>query len=135
MADLAALTDEQLRRMLNASVLMTLVLSFALASGLVLLWGWQTGLLLLVGGLVSASGIWEWKRLIAVLNAHLDASAESKATGRVVLLFLLRLGLALAVLYGSLKFLDGSFLALVGGLGLAVISLTFYAIRLIFRPA
>jgi hypothetical protein len=35
------------------------------------------------------------------------------------------------VLYGSLKFLDGSVYALAAGLGLGVFSLTFEALRLV----
>ncbi len=45
--------------------------------------------------------------------------------------FFLRLGLVVVVLYGSLKFLEGSVVALAVGLGLGVFSLTIEGLRLV----
>jgi hypothetical protein len=44
--------------------------------------------------------------------------------------FFLRMGLTIAVLYVSLKFLNGSVIALALGLGLGIIALLFEVIRL-----
>jgi len=49
----------------------------------------------------------------------------------VLIGFFLRLGLALALLYGSLKLLDGSVYALIGGLALGVAALSIEGLRLI----
>jgi hypothetical protein len=129
----ANLTDEDLSRMLSISIRNTLILALIFASLLALVKNWQTGLLLLIGGLISASGILEWKRLIRALNSRLDNKKSGHTLGRVAVLFLVRLLIAAGVLYGSLKFLHGSPFALVGGLGLAVIALTFQAIQLLRR--
>jgi hypothetical protein len=49
----------------------------------------------------------------------------------VLIAFFLRLGIALALLYGSLKLLDGSVYALIGGLALGVAALSIEGLRLI----
>jgi hypothetical protein len=93
--------------------------------------GWQTAMLLLAGALVSASGLWEWQKLIAVINARLDNRQAGPGSTRVVLGFFLRLVVAGLVLYGSLKCFHGSIYALVGGLGLAAFALAVEAVRLV----
>jgi hypothetical protein len=45
--------------------------------------------------------------------------------------FFLTLGLMLVVLYGSLKFLNGSVYALFAGLGMGIVALTVEALRLV----
>jgi hypothetical protein len=49
----------------------------------------------------------------------------------VLIGFFLRLGLALVVLYVSLKYLDGSVYALVAGLALGVAALSIEGLRLV----
>jgi hypothetical protein len=102
--------------------------------------GWQTAMLLLSGAVVSASGLWEWQKLITLINARLDAPGAAEGgtsasggpgSARVVLGFFLRLAVAAAVLYGSLRCFHGSVYALVGGLGLAAFALGVEAVRLI----
>ena len=93
--------------------------------------GWQTAMLLLAGAVVSASGLWEWQKLIGVINARLDHARSGPGSGRVVAGFFLRLVVAGAVLYGSLKCFHGSIYALVGGLGLAAFALGVEALRLV----
>jgi hypothetical protein len=103
--------------------------------------GWQTAMLLLAGSIVSASGLWEWQKLIAVINAKLDAQPEGAGPDgqtprgpgatRVVLGFFLRLVVAGLVLYGSLRCFHGSVYALVGGLCLAAFALAVEAVRLV----
>jgi len=92
--------------------------------------GWQTGALLLAGAAVSATGLWEWQRLVAFVNARMDNQKPAGA-GRVVTMFFLRLLFAGGVLYGSLRCFHGSIYALVAGLALAVIALTVEAVRLV----
>jgi hypothetical protein len=54
--------------------------------------------------------------------------------GSIAFGFAVRLGLTLAVLYGSLKYLHGTVLALAAGLGLGLLSLVFEASKLLKRP-
>ena len=121
---------------LKAAMLRALRLVGILAAiGFVALWfaaGWQTAMLLLAGALVSASGLWEWQKLIAVINARLDGGAQqAPGSTRVVVGFFLRLVLAAGVLYGSLRCFHGSVFALLGGVGLAAFALAVEAVRLL----
>ena len=92
--------------------------------------GWQSAALLVVGAAISGSGLWEWLRLMTAVMVRMDAGAEAKPLGMVLLGFFLRLGLTVVLLYVSLKFLDGSVYALAAGLGLGVFSLSVEGVRL-----
>ena len=129
--ELAGLTDEDVRRtMLRA---LRLLATLAVAC-LVLAWwklGWQSAALLAVGAAISASGLWEWTRLMTVVISRMDAGAAARPVGTVLVGFFMRLGVALVALYVSLKYLDGSVYALVAGLALGMIALTIEALRLV----
>ena len=122
-------TDEDLKTALRRAMRTILVLGVVLFAGFWLAMGWQTAMLLLAGALVSLGSLYEWRRLVAVLNAKLDQQRSPHSTGLVVTMFFLRLGLAGAILYGSLKCFHGSIYGLVAGLCLAIISLSIEAIR------
>jgi hypothetical protein len=92
--------------------------------------GWRSAVFLLIGAGISGSGLWEWMRLMSAVMARMDAGAKARPMGMVLTGFFLRLGLAIAVLYVSLKYLNGSVIALAVGLGLGIASLTFEAIRM-----
>lgn len=124
-------SDADLKSALQRSLKATAIAGGVIAVVLAIAFGWQTGVLLLVGAAVSVTGIWEWQRLVAFINARLDNQRPSAGAGRVVAMFILRLILAGAALYLSLKYLNGSVYALIGGLGLAVLVLTIEAVRLI----
>ena len=124
-------SDEDVRRSVLTAVKIVLI---ATAVALPIVWwkfGWSTALLLLVGSGISGSGLWEWRKLMTSMMAYMDAGGEAKPIGPVLAGFFLRLGLAIAVLYVSLKFLDGSVYALAVGLGLGVLALTIEALRLV----
>jgi len=93
--------------------------------------GWRSALLLLVGAAISASGLWEWTKLMAAVMTRMEGGGKGRPMGLVLTGFFLRLGLSVAVLYVSLKFLNGSVIALAFGLGMGVIALTFEAIKLV----
>jgi hypothetical protein len=114
------------------SALRLLAIVTAIAAPL-LAWklGWRSAALLLVGSVISGSGLWEWLRLMSAVMVRMDAGAEAKPMAMVLLGFFLRLGLTLVLLYVSLKFLDGSVYALAAGLGLGVFSLTVEGVRLL----
>lgn len=120
--------DEDFRRTILRSLRMLAVLT-ALAMPLV--WwktGWQSALLLLVGVGISGSGTWEYLRLMTGIMVVMDGGGKPR-TGRLLTGFLLRLGVVAAVLYVTLKYLDGSVYALAGGLGLGLIALSVEGFR------
>lgn len=107
------------------------VLGAVLAVLLTIFYGWRTGLMLVIGAGISLTGVWEWRRLIAAINARLEAQKRPQSMVRTILTFVFRLAMAGAVLYGSLKYLEGSVYALVAGLSLAMIMLTVEAFKLL----
>ena len=111
------------------------LVAIAVAVAVPILWwklGWQSAVLLGVGALISGSGLFEWLRLMTALMSRMDASAAPvKPIAPVLIGFFLRLGLAFALLYGSLKLLDGSIYALAAGLALGVFALSIEGLRLI----
>ena len=127
-------TDADFRRTILGAIRLLVIVT---AVGAVLLWlklGWQSALLLVVGSLISGSGLWEWLRLMTAVMIQMDTepggSGKVKPMGRVLFGFFLRLGLTLALLYVSLKVLHGSVFALAAGLGLGVFCLSIEGIRL-----
>jgi uncharacterized membrane protein len=93
--------------------------------------GWQSAALLGTGTLISAASIWEWQRLVRVINARMDKQKTPTSTPVVVLFFVLRLTVFAGVIYGSLKCFHGSIVALLFGLGLAVLAIAWEALRLL----
>ena len=129
--ELAGLTDEDVRRAMHRALRLLAILA---GIGVALAWwkmGWQSAVLLAVGAGISASGLWEWTRLMTVVISRMDAGAEARPVGTVLVGFFLRLSIALVVLYVSLKYLDGSVYALVAGLALGMVALTIEALRLV----
>ena len=92
--------------------------------------GWQSAALFVVGAAISAGGIYESRRLIRVVNAKLDNQRSPRSTGFVIAMFLLRLLIAGAVLYVSLRCLHGAVYAIVAGLALAMVALSIEAVLL-----
>jgi hypothetical protein len=129
-AGLEGFTDADVRATLVRTLRLLAVLTLI---GMALVgWklGWRSAVLLLVGAAISGSGLWEWMRLMSAVMARMDAGGKASPMGLVLTGFFLRLGLAIAVLYVSLKYLNGSVIALAVGLGLGIASLTFEAIRM-----
>jgi hypothetical protein len=113
------------------SALRLLVVITAVAAPLV--WwklGWQSAVLLLVGALISGSGLFEWLRLMTAVMVRMDGGAKARPMGLVLFGFFLRLGLTVVLLYVSLKILNGSVYALAAGLALGVFALTVEGLRL-----
>jgi hypothetical protein len=128
---LGGLTDEDFKVTIRRALRLLVVLCVA---GVVLLWwkvGWQTAALLAVGAGISGSGIWEWMRLMVAVMERMDAGAQARPMGRILVGFFLRLALTMVVLYVSLKHLNGSVYALAAGLGLGVFALTVEGLRLV----
>jgi hypothetical protein len=92
--------------------------------------GWQSAALLVVGAVISGSGLYEWLRLMTAVMVRMDGGGTARPMGTVLFGFFLRLGLTMILLYVSLKILNGSVYALAGGLALGVFALTVEGLRL-----
>jgi len=122
-------SDDDFRRiMLRSLRLMAIV---TVVAALLLWWkmGWQTAALLAIGAVISGSGLWEWLRLMTAVMVRMDGGAKPQPMVLVLAGFFLRLGVAIAVLYVSLRFLNGSVYALAAGLAMGVFALTFEALK------
>jgi hypothetical protein len=131
--ELANLTDADVLGSLRRAMKM---LGIAVLVATPVLWaaaGWHNLVLFLVGALISATGIYEWQQLMRAVIARMDEARQQKPIGGVLLWFFLRLGLAIVLLYVSLKYLDGSIFALIAGLALALVALLVEAMR-VLRP-
>jgi uncharacterized membrane protein len=125
------LTQADLDAMLQRALRNTLILGAVAA---LIIWiggGWRSAAMLGTGTLISAASIWEWQRLIRLINARLDKQKTPASAPVVVLFFVLRLTVFAGVIYGSLKCFHGSIVALLFGLSLAVLAIGWEAIRLL----
>ena len=130
MRTMEGFSDADFKRTILSALRLLVVITVVAAPVVGWKLGWQSAVLLLVGSLISGSGLWEWLRLMTAVMVRMDAGGEAKPLGMVLLGFFLRLGLTVALLYVSLKFLDGSVYALAAGLGLGVFCLTVEGVRL-----
>jgi hypothetical protein len=136
-----ALTDESLQALLQRAIRNTLILGGLVSVILAISSAWGTGALFLSGALVSTASIFEWKRLVRLINARLINARPNNAqmsnqnpprgAGLAIAFILVRLMVFGGVIYGSLKCFQGSPIALVCGLSLAVVTLTWEALRLL----
>ena len=127
------LTDADVRETMLRSIRLLLVLSVVAAG---LFWwrsSWQNALLLAVGAAISSTSLWEWLRLMTAINERLDAAENPRPMRMILFGFFARVGLTVAILYGSLKYLHGTVLALAAGLGLGLVSLSIEALLLLRR--
>ena len=131
MRALETFSDADFRQTILRALRLLAVISVV---GAVLLWwrlGWQSAALLAVGAVISASGLWEWLRLMTAVMARMDQGGAAKPMAMVLLGFFVRLAATVALLYVSLKVLNGSVYALAAGLALGVFALTVEGLRLV----
>jgi len=125
--------DNDLRDVLNRALRSVLI---AMAIGIPVIWfawGWRSMLLFVVGGVIAATGILEWRQLMAAVLVRLDKAGSRGAprpVGPVLFWFFVRLVAAAGLLYVSLRSLDGKVVALLLGIALAVAALFVEALRL-----
>jgi hypothetical protein len=125
------LTDADFKRTVWSALRLMGVITLVAAP---LVWwkmGWQSAVLLLVGVLISGSGLFEWLRLMTAVMVRMDGGEKTRPMGLLLTGFFLRLGLTVAALYVSLKLLNGSVYALAAGLALGVFALSIEGLRLI----
>lgn len=128
---IAGLTDEALQALLQRAIRNTLILGVLIAVVLAIGSVWGTGALFLTGALISAASIFEWQRLVRLINARMRNQSTPRGAGAAIVFILLRLVVFGVVIYVSLKCFQGSPIALVCGLSLAVVTLTWEALRLL----
>jgi hypothetical protein len=131
MKTLESFSDQDFRvTILRALRLLAVI---AVVGGVLLWWkmGWRSAALLAVGAVISASGLWEWLRLMTAVMARMDDGGTARPMAMVLLGFFIRLAATIALLYVSLKVLNGSVYALAAGLVLGVFALTVEGLRLV----
>jgi hypothetical protein len=129
-------SDQDLRLVLNRALRSVAI---AIAVGIPVIWiawGWRSMLMFLVGGAIAATGILEWRQLMTAVLERLDLGGgspqgKSRPLGGVLFWFFIRIVAAAAVLYVSLRSLDGKVAALLIGLALALAALLIEALRLL----
>ncbi len=133
---MSELTDADFRRCVVRAIRLTAVLVLV---GIPLVW-WKMGAgsaaYLLVGGLISGTSLWQGLRLMTAVARQMDAQNQGDAgagkTPSLMPVFLglvVHAGIALAVLYVTLKTLDGSAYALGAGFLAGVFALSVEAFR------
>jgi hypothetical protein len=127
--------DQDLRALLNRALRIVVIAVLVGIPVIWIAWGWRSMLLFLVGGAIAATGILEWRQLMSAVLVRLalpgaETAAKPRPLGPVLFWFFLRLAVAAAVLYVSLRSLDGKVFALLLGIALAVLALFVEAIRL-----
>jgi hypothetical protein len=117
--------------LLKRAIRNTLILGLLPALVLLIASGWRNAAMLVTGTLISAASIFEWLRLVRLINARMKNQQAQRGAILVVGFFLLRLLFFGAAIYGSLKCFQGSPVALLCGLALAVATLTWEGLRLL----
>jgi hypothetical protein len=126
-------SDQDLRMVFNRALRSVLI---AVLIGIPITWyawGWRSMLLFVVGGGIAATGMVEWRQLMTAVLARLVSAGVGptpRPIGPVLFWFFVRLVAAAAVLYVSLKSLDGKVLALLLGIALTLVALLIEALRL-----
>ena len=128
---LGDLTDEALHALLKRAIRDTLILGAIPAAVLWAASGWRDAAMLATGSAISAASILEWQRLIRLINAKMDNQKTPKGAFLAVVFFVLRLTVFAGAIYGSLRCFQGSVVALLCGLGLAVLATAWEALRLL----
>ena len=128
---LGGLTDQALQVLLKRAIRNCLIMGLLVSLALTIGSGWRDGAMFMTGAAISAAGILEWRRLVRAINARVRHEKAPGGSFLVFAFFVLRLVVFGLAIYGSLKCFEGSPIALVCGLGLAVASLTWEALRLL----
>ena len=131
-------SDQDLRLVLNRAMRSVAIVMAIGIPVIWIAWGWRSTVLFLVGGAIAATGILEWRQLMTAVLKRLDLGGgtpqgKPKPLGGVLFWFFIRIVAAAAVLYVSLRSLDGKVAALLIGLALALAALLIEALRLLRR--
>jgi hypothetical protein len=133
-------TDQDLQTVLNRALRSVIIATLVGIPIIWFAWGRQSMVLFLIGGAIAATGIIEWRQLMAAVLVRLDmAEAETqdpprskpKPFGPVLFWFFVRLAAVAGVLYVSLRSLDGKVAGLIVGIALGLAALFIEAFRLL----
>ena len=133
-------SDQDLRLVLNRALRSVAIAIAVGIPAIWIAWGWRSMLMFLVGGAIAATGILEWRQLMTAVLERLDLAGgasqgqprgKPRPLGSVLFWFFIRIVAAAAVLYVSLRSLDGKVAALLIGLALALAALLIEALRLL----
>ncbi|MGA9671027.1 MAG: ATP synthase subunit I [Terracidiphilus sp.] len=130
-SSLGNLSEEALDALLKRSVRNTAILGLIPALVLLIASGWRNAAMLMTGALISAASLLEWQRLARLMSARMKRKQAPRGAVLAIGFFLLRLLIFAAVIYGSLKCFQGSLIALMCGLSLAVVTLMWEALRML----
>jgi len=122
-ASVDALLGRALRKILIFGLLVSLILWKAS--------GWRNAATMATGTVISAASVFEWRRLIRFLVAKMDKKQPPRGAAFAVVFFVLRLTVFAGAIYVSLKCFQGSVVALLCGLALAVLAILWEAVRLL----
>jgi hypothetical protein len=127
----AGFTDADLQRALLRALRLIGMMVLIFVPVIWIALDWRSMMLFLTGAVISAAGIWEGRRLMAALAARIENQPTRTNLAVVMTLFALRLGLAAALIYVSLRCFAGSVYALILGICLALFALMVEAFRLV----
>ena len=127
----AELTDADLEAVLRRALRNTLLLGLIPTAALWIASGWRNAAMMATGTAISAASILEWRRLARFISAKLDRKQPPRGAAVAVLFLVLRLTLFAGAIYVSLKCFRGSAVALLCGLGLAVVVMAWEGLRLL----
>ena len=125
------ITDADLEGMLRDAIRNTLI--FGVLASLIV-WkatNWRDAAMLATGTAISAASIFEWRRLARFIAAKMDKKQTPRGSAFAAVFFVLRLTVFAGAIYVSLKCFRGSLVALLCGLGLALLAMLWEAIRLL----
>jgi len=128
---LPAISDEGVQALLRRAIHKTFIIGILVSLALWIASGWRNAAMMAVGTAISAASIYEWRRLVRFINAKLDRKQTSGSAAVSAVFFVLRLAVFAGIIYVSLKCFRGSAIALLCGLGLAVLSLVWEALSLL----
>jgi hypothetical protein len=127
------LSEDEVRRTLKRALWLAGGAAVVLTPVLWVWQGWRTWLVFLIGAGISATGVYEYLQMLSAMMSHMEEGRKPAPMGRVLVMFFLRLTVAIVLLYVSLKVLRGSVYALLGGLAICLLALTIESIRLAIR--
>ena len=125
------MTDADLEALLARAIRNTVVIGLLAALALWIASGWRNAAMLAAGAAISTASIYEWRRLVRFIIAKMDKKQAPRGTAVALVFFLFRLLVFAAVIYVSLRCFRGSGLALLCGLALAVVAISWEAVRLL----
>lgn len=125
------MTDQGLEAMLRRAFRLTLIVGLLAALGIWIGSNWRNAAMMATGTAISAASIYEWRRLARFIAAKMDSQQTPPGAVLAVILFFFRLIIFGAAIYVSLNWFQGSAIALLCGLALAVLALVWEALRLL----